>query len=73
MKVTGEELNRCAAEASCIALSMHEFIGEIGYGKLTREHAVNQLTKAIHNIICLRDKLHGMSMSIPWDGKGERK
>ena len=64
MSLTGEELKKCALIANCTAVKMHELIGGFGYGKLTADNAVNQLIEAIHNIICLRDKLLEMSSSI---------
>ena len=69
MKVTGEELNRCAMAASFIASRLYNIIRDVGHGNLTADNALHQLVEDIKNVRELSDSLLEMSESIPWDGK----
>ena len=73
MKVTGEDLNRCACVASCIAVRLYNIIRDVGHGNLTADNALHQLIEDTKNALDLRDSLLEMARSIPWDGKEERK
>ena len=73
MKVTGEDLNRCATVASCIAVRLYNIIRDVGHGNLTADNALHQLIEDTKNALDLRDSLLEMARSIPWDGKEERK
>ena len=69
MKVTGEDLNRCATVASCIAVRLYNIIRDVGHGNLTADNALHQLVEDMKNASELSDSLLKMSESIPWDGK----
>ena len=73
MKVTGEDLNRCATVASCIAVRLYNIIRDVGHGNLTADNALHQLVEDTKNARELSDSLLKMSESIPWDGKEEKK
>ena len=73
MKVTGEDLNRCACVASCIAVRLYNIIRDVGHGNLTADNALHQLIEDTKNALDLRDSLLEMARSIPWDGKEEKK
>ena len=73
MKVTGDELNKCAGVASSVAVRMYNIIREVGHGNLTADNALHQLVEDMKNIRDLSDRLLMMSESIPWDGKGAVK
>ena len=73
MKVTGEDLNRCATVASCIAVRLYNIIRDVGHGNLTADNALHQLVEDTKNARELRDSLLEMARSIPWDGNEERK
>lgn len=73
MKVTGEELNKCAGVASCIAVRIYNIIREVGQGKLTADNALHRLIEDMKNARDLSDKLLEMSESIPWDGEEVKK
>lgn len=73
MSVTGEELNKCACSASCIAVRMYNIIREVGYGKLSADNALHQLVEDIKNVRDLHDRLLELSESIPWDRKETKK
>ena len=64
MKVTGEELNRCACVANCIAVRLCNIIRDVGHGNLTADNALHQLIEAMNNARELRDSLREMSESI---------
>ena len=65
MKVTGEDLNRCAAVASCIAVRLYHIIRDVGHGNLTADNALHQLVEDMNNARELRDSLLEMANSIP--------
>ena len=67
MKVTGEELNRCACAVNCIAVRLYNIIRDVGHGNLTADNALHQLIEDIKNARELSDSLLKMSESIPWD------
>ena len=69
MKVTGEDLNRCATVASCIAVRLYNIIRDVGHGNLTADNALHQLVEDMKNASELSKSLLVMSESIPWDGK----
>ena len=69
MKVTGEDLNRCATVASCIAVRLYNIIRDVGHGVLTADNALHQLVEDMNNARKLSDSLLELSESIPWDGK----
>ena len=73
MNVTGEDLNRCATVASCIAVRLYNIIRDVGRGNLTADNALHQLVEDTKNARELSDRLLKMSESIPWDGKDENK
>lgn len=73
MKVTDEELNKCAAEASCIAVRLYNIIRDVGHGNLTADNALHQLIEDMNNARELRDSLLEMANSIPLGGKKEEK
>ena len=73
MKVTGEDLNRCATVASCIAVRLYNIIRDVGRGNLTADNALHQMVEDTKNARELSDGLLKMSESIPWDGKDENK
>lgn len=73
MKVTGEELNKCAGVASCIAVRIYNIIRDVGHGNLTADNALHQLIEDMKNARELSDSLLEMANSIPWDGKGAKK
>lgn len=73
MKLTGDELNKCACVASCVAVRMYNIIREVGHGKLTADNALHQLVEDMKNIRDLSDRLLKMSDSIPWDGEEVKK
>ena len=73
MKVTGEDLNRCATVASCIAVRLYNIIRDVGHGNLTADNALHQLVEDTKNARELSDSLLEMSESIPWDGEEEKK
>ena len=49
MKVTGEDLNRCATVASCIAVRLYNIIRDVGHGNLTADNALHQLIEDMNN------------------------
>ena len=69
MKVTGEDLNRCATVASCIAVRLYNIIRDVGHGNLTADNALHQLVEDMKNASELSKSLLEMSESLPWDGK----
>ena len=69
MKVTGEDLNRCACVASCIAVRLYNIIRDVGHGNLTADNALHQLIEDMNNARELRDSLLEMSNSIPLGGE----
>lgn len=69
MKVTGEELNKCACEASRAACRMYDIIRDVGYGRITADNALHRMIEDIKNLRGLSDHLQKMSDSIPWDGE----
>ena len=73
MKVTGEDLNRCATVASCIAVRLYNIIRDVGHGNLTADNALHQLVEDTKNARELSDSLLEMARSIPWDGNEEKK
>ena len=73
MKVTGEDLNRCACVASCIAVRLYSIIRDVGHGNLTADNALHQLIEDMNNARELRDSLLEMANSIPLGGEGEKK
>ena len=73
MKVTGEDLNRCATVASCIAVRLYNIIRDVGHGNLTADNALHQLVEDTKNARELSESLLEMSNSIPWDGNEEKK
>lgn len=73
MSVTGEELNKCACAASCIAVRMYNIIREVGQGKLTADNALHQLVEDMKNAKDLHDRLLGLSKSIPWNREETNK
>ena len=73
MKVTGEDLNRCATVASCIAVRLYNIIRDVGHGNLTADNALHQLIEDTKNARELRDSLLEMANSIPLGGEGEKK
>ena len=73
MKVTGEELNRCACVVNCIAVRLYNIIRDVGHGNLTADNALHQLVEDTKNARELSDSLLEMSESIPWDGEEEKK
>ena len=72
MKVTGEDLNRCASVASCVAGRMYNIIRDVGHGNLTADNALHQLVEDMNNVRELSNSLLEMSESVPWDGKEEK-
>lgn len=73
LSVTGENLNKCACVASCIAVRMYNIIREVGNGELTADNALHQLIEDMKNARDLHDMLLELSESIPWDGEGTEK
>ena len=73
MTVTGEDLNRCATVASCIAVRLYNIIRDVGHGNLTADNALHQLIEDTKNARELSESLLEMSNSIPWDGNEEKK
>ena len=73
MKVTGEDLNRCATVASCIAVRLYNIIRDVGHGNLTADNALHQLIEDTKNARELSESLLEMSNSIPWYGNEEKK
>lgn len=73
MSITGEELNRCACDASCISVRIYNIIREVGQGKLTADNALHQLVEDMKNVRDLSNKLLKMSEAIPWDENGTEK
>ena len=73
MKVTGEDLNRCACVASCIAVRLYNIIRDVGHGNLTADNAMHQLVEDTKNARELSDSLLEMSESIPLDGEDANK
>ena len=72
MKVTGEDLNRCAEVASCIAVRLYNIIRDVGHGNLTADNALHQLVEDMKNASELSKSLLEMSESIPWNGKEKK-
>ena len=73
MKVTGEDLNKCACVASCIAVRLYNFIRDVGHGNLTADNALHQLIEDMNNARELRDSLMEMANSIPLGGEGAKR
>lgn len=73
MKVTGEDLNRCASVASCVAVRMYNIIRDVGHGNLTADNALHQLIEDMNNVRELSNSLLEMSESIPWGGNEAKK
>ena len=73
MKVTGEDLNRCACVASCIAVRLYNIIRDVGHGNLTADNAMHQWVEDTKNARELSDSLLEMSESIPLDGEDANK
>ena len=73
MKVTGEDLNRCACVASCIAVRLYNIIRDVGHGNLTADNALHQLVEDTKNARELSDSLLEMSNSITRDGNEEKQ
>ena len=73
MKVTGEDLNKCACVASCVAVRLYNIIRDVGHGNLTADNALHQLVEDVNNVRELSNSLLEMSESIPCDGKEEKK
>lgn len=71
MKVTGDELNKCASVASCVAVRMYNIIRQVGHGKLTADNALHQMIEDMKNIRDLSDRLLKMSNNVPWEGEGQ--
>lgn len=67
MKLTGEELNKCACVASSAAVRIYNIIRKVGHGELTADNALHQLVEDMKNIRDLSTRLQEMSKSIPWD------
>ena len=72
MKVTGEDLNRCACVASCISVRIYNIIRDVGRGDLTADNALHQLVEDMKNARDLSKRLLEMSESIPWDGEEKK-
>ena len=70
MKVTGEDLNKCACVASCIAVRLYNIIRDVGHGVLTADNALHQLVEDMNNARELIDSLLEMANSIPLDVEG---
>ena len=70
MKVTGEDLNRCATVASCIAVRLYNIIRDVGHGNLTADNALHQLVEDTKNARELSESLLEMANSIPLGGDG---
>ena len=70
MKVTGEDLNKCACVASCIAVRLYNIIRDVGHGVLTADNALHQLVEDMNNARELSDSLLEMANSIPLDVEG---
>ena len=70
MKVTGEDLNRCATVASCIAARLYNIIRDVGHGNLTADNALHQLVEDIKNARALSESLLEISnsISVGWEG-----
>lgn len=73
MSITGEEINKCACDASCISVRIYNLIREVGQGKLTADNALHQLVEDMKNARDLHNRLLKLSESIPWDGKDDEK
>ena len=73
MKVTGEDLNRCATVASCIAARLYNIIRDVGHGNLTADNALHQLIEDMNNARELRDSLLEIANSISLGGEVANK
>ena len=71
MSVTGENLNKCACVASCIAVRMYNIIRDVGHGELTADNALHQLVEDMKNVRDLSDMLLELSKAISWNGEEE--
>ena len=65
ISVTGDDLNKLACVANCIAVRLYSIIRDVGRGNLTADNALHQLIEDMNNARELRDKLIEMSESIP--------
>ena len=73
MKVTGDDLHRCATVANCIAVRLYSIIRDVGHGNLMADNALHQLIEDVNNARDLSDSLLEMSNSITRDGNEEKK